>query len=176
MSGFDPAAATGEAQTPGFDSLGGAPAVTQKRPASTAPRKAPTPAPQPVAPPSEGYQRNRRAAAAGVHAVAAEVAAMEEDDLAPDELAAQFQQQQHIQQQHAQAHAHHRGSGGDAMHGMAAQMQQVDGAPPTHGRTSAEVARMFQEREPLIPGLNHAADRPQVGRGIEGWESGRHSK
>ncbi len=41
--------------------------------------------PQPVAPPTEGYQRNRRAAAAGVHAVAAEVAAMEEDDLAPEE-------------------------------------------------------------------------------------------
>lgn len=39
--------------------------------------------PQAAAPASEGYQRNRRAAAAGVHAVAAEVAAMEEDDLSP---------------------------------------------------------------------------------------------
>lgn len=58
---------------------------TTLAPAPAAPRKAATPAPQPVAPPTEGYQRNRRAAAAGVHAVAAEVAAMEEDDLAPEE-------------------------------------------------------------------------------------------
>lgn len=41
------------------------------------------------------------------------------------------------------------------------QVQQLAPAP-THGRTSAEVARLFSEREPLIPGFNHASDRPQV--------------
>jgi hypothetical protein len=60
------------------------------------PRKAPTPAPQPAAPPSEGYQRNRRAAAAGVHAVAQQVADMEEEDMSPAaHLGGQAGQAQH---------------------------------------------------------------------------------
>lgn len=93
ISGFESVPAGGEAQTPGVDSLGLGAAAVPKRPPSTAPRKAPTPVPQPaVQPVEQGYQRNRRAAAAGVHALAAEVSAMEEDD--PEE------------QQHAQ-HAHH---------------------------------------------------------------------
>lgn len=70
ISGLE-AAGGGNAQTPGTESLGVARA--QQRPGSAPPRKAVTPAPLPVAPATEGYQRNRRAAAAGVHAVAAEV-------------------------------------------------------------------------------------------------------
>lgn len=151
ISGFEGAAAGGEAQTPGVDSLGLGAAAVPKRPPSTAPRKAPTPVPQPaVQPVEQGYQRNRRAAAAGVHALAAEVSAMEEDD--PEE------------QQHAQ-HALHvqqqqRGAA-QPLQIPHVQVQQVALAP-THGRTSAEVARLFSEREPLIPGLNHASDRPQA--------------
>lgn len=139
ISGFEPAAAAGEAQTPGVDSLG---AATQKRPASTAPRKAATPAPQPVAPPTEGYQRNRRAAAAGVHAVAAEVAAMEEDDLAPEE-------------QHARLAA--------AQVSMAAVAQQ-QGVLPMQGMQlpAAGVMQAGMPMNLLPPGLKQSSDKPQA--------------
>ncbi len=200
ISGFEGAPAGGEAQTPGVDSLGLGAAAVPKRPPSTAPRKAPTPTPQPaVQPVEQGYQRNRRAAAAGVHALAAEVSAMEEDD--PEEQQ-HAQHVQHVQQQQQQRGAApqlqmphvsrvlawvgdravldrfgcdagvpavgmplHSATAPTRMsprpHMLQVQVQQVAPAP-THGRTSAEVARMFSEREPLIPGLNHASDRPQV--------------
>ncbi|KAL4428176.1 hypothetical protein ABPG75_002265 [Micractinium tetrahymenae] len=143
ISGFEAAAAAGEAQTPGVDSLGAAP--PQKRPASTAPRKAATPAPQPAAPPTEGYQRNRRAAAAGVHAVAAEVAAMEEDDLTPEEQHARLAAQQ------------------GAMAAAAAAVQQQVAVPmqgvqmPPAGAVQAGMVSSL-----LPPGLKQSADRPQA--------------
>ena len=74
---------------------------------------------------------------------------MEEDDLSPEH-----------QPRGAGAGGPHGGGAAPPMH---MHMHMQAGAPaPTHGRTSAEVAQMFQEREPLIPGLNHAAERPQV--------------
>ncbi|KAI3428684.1 hypothetical protein D9Q98_007507 [Chlorella vulgaris] len=70
----------------GFEGAGLADALTPGgAPLGAPPRKAPAQQAQlAAAPPSEGYQRNRRAAAAGVHAVAAQVAAdMEDDDMSP---------------------------------------------------------------------------------------------
>ncbi|KAL4433034.1 hypothetical protein ABPG77_006461 [Micractinium sp. CCAP 211/92] len=150
ISGFESAAAAGEAQTPGVDSLG---AATQKRPASTAPRKAATPVPQPVAPPTEGYQRNRRAAAAGVHAVAAEVAAMEEDDLAPEE-------------HHARLAA--------AQTGMAAAAQQQQMPLPMQGMQmpASGVMPAAVPLNLLPPGLKQSSDQPQVSC-LGSWLLGR---